>query len=171
MKKIKKPIKKKKTAKSANKKRKSQKGTKYRPNVSERKLLEVLLNPEYRFKNITEICDIAKVNRKSYYRAFEKEGFCKYVERETDRLIDKSYAAMINASIRQATRGDAAHLKIMLQMKGKLVERHIFPDKDGKPQNITTPQLSNNEILRRLDILYKTGLKRKIEAEKNAPGE
>jgi hypothetical protein len=143
-----------------------QKSTKYRPTVKEKDLLEVLLNPEHRFKSITDICLLAHCTRNIYYNAFEKPDFCKYYERQVDRLIDKSYAAMINASLRAAVRGDATHLRILLQMKGKLADRVIFPGKDGEPQDLTSKQLSANEIARRVSIIFQKGLKRKEEAEK-----
>jgi hypothetical protein len=143
-----------------------QKSSKYRPTVAEKKLLEVLLNPEHRFKSVTEICGLAKIDRKTYYNSYDKEAFCKYAESKIDKLIDKNYASIIHGSIHSAARGDAAHTKIMLQMKGKLVEKHVFPGKDGEPQQIA-PSLdfTDTELATRVAFLLHVALERKKAKE------
>ena len=100
-----------------------QKGTEYQPTLSEEKLLEVLLNPEHRLKSVTDICSIACVDRKIYYRAYKKPEFVEYVMKESRSLVKEAIPAIILASARQAKRGDAAHTKIMLGMAGLYNEK------------------------------------------------
>ena len=121
-----------------------QKQTKYQPTVKEKALLEVMLNPEHRLKSVTDICLLAGCNRLIYYNAFKKEEFKKLFERESRDLVIKARASIINASIRQAQRGDAAHTKLLLNMTGDYVDKMAFPDKHGNPQPIGTV---NNTIL------------------------
>ncbi len=171
MKKIKKQIKKKKVVRQRNKGKSPKNSPKYRPTLAEQKLLDVLLNPEHRFKTKTAICEIARIDRKTMRKAFQKPGFCEIYDHESKVLVRQAKALIINASIHQAVRGDATHAKMLLSMDGIYQgDKHIFPGKDGKPQDLTPQPLSNNEIVRRLDVLIKTGLRRKEEAEKNAAG-
>jgi hypothetical protein len=116
----------------------SQSGTVYRPNSNEKKLLQVLLNPENRLKTITDICDIAGCDRKTYYRAFKKKELVDYYTAESRALVRHSLAPVINACIKQAIKGSAPHAKILLTMAGEYSEssRVTFPDKDGKPQPV-----------------------------------
>ena len=81
-----------------------QNNTPYKPTNKERKLLEVLLNPEHRLKNITEICTIAGVPRRAYYSAFAKPCFVNYYTKESRLLIKKSLGPIVNASVRAAVR-------------------------------------------------------------------
>jgi len=150
----------------------SQKATKYIPSLAEQKLLEALLNPDNRLKSVTEICGIAKVDRKTYYRAFDKPEFVEYFTIQSKALIRKAHASIINSCIRQAIRGDSAHAKILLTMSGDYADRQIFPDKDGKPQPIAgevtiIPPLERST---RVAYLLGLGIERKKKAEKADDG-
>lgn len=148
-----------------------QKVTKYKPTIPQQRLLEVLLNPEHRLKSITEICNIAKVERMTYYRAFKNEDFCKYFDRESSALIRKAKASIINASIRAAQRGEAAHTKLLLTMTGDYADRTIFPDGKGKPQLINPQQskvpMNYLEKATRVAFLLQKGIELKEKAEKD----
>jgi hypothetical protein len=159
----------KKKAKTKNKpaRKAPQKSTEYRPTLAEKKLLEVLLNPEHRLKTVTEICGMAGCDRHIYYDAFKKDGFCNLYDKESKALIRKAKASIIHASIRAAQRGDSAHTKLLLTMAGDYADRTIFPDKKGNPQDLTPKQdLSEKEIERRVLVLLEKGLRRKQEEEK-----
>jgi hypothetical protein len=96
----------------------------YEPTLCERKLLEILLNPEYRLKSVTEICALAGVGRRTYYDCYKKPEFAALVARESLGLVSKAVPAVVNASIRQAKRGDSTHTKIILGMAGLWNEKH-----------------------------------------------
>lgn len=71
---------------------------KYIPTASEKKLLEVLINPENFGKSITEICKIAKVSRKVYYTATSKPEFIDYINDITKGILkDKTYDILMAA--------------------------------------------------------------------------
>lgn len=155
----------KKLKKSTNNKNR-QKSTEFRPTVAEKRLLEVLLNPEHRLSNVSEVCRVAKCSRDIYYAAFKKDEFVKYFKKESCKLVDRAHAAIINASIRQAVRGDSAHTKILLSMAGSYEDRHAFIGKDGKPQDINNQNsLSEIEMATRVAYILEKGFKRQKEAE------
>jgi hypothetical protein len=154
---------------------KGQKGTKYRPTLAEEKLLEVMLNPEHRLKTVTVICDIAKINRKIFYRAFEKPGFCEIYDKESKALVRKAKAPIINACIRQAVRGDATHAKMLLSMDGIYAgDKHLYPGEDGKPQPVAPviKVFTPLEKAARIAYILQKGLelKKKAEEEKGKNG-
>lgn len=85
-------------------------------------LLEVMLNPEYRMKSITDICSIAKCDRATYYRAFAKKEFTEEYNAKSKELIKQSVAPVINTFIREAQRGSFQHGKVILEMAGIYTE-------------------------------------------------
>jgi len=85
---------------------------------SERALLEVLLNPENRMKSVADICKIAKIDRSTYYRAFQKPDFVEIYKQQAIDLVKQSVAPIINTFIREAQRGSFQHGKILLEMAG-----------------------------------------------------
>lgn len=151
---------------------KEQKETKYQPTLAERRLLEVLLNPEHRLKSVSEICSLAPCTRKVYYAAFKKEGFKKHFDRESRDLVIRHKAAILNASIRQALRGDATHAKMLLGIDGTVVEKHVFPGKDGKPQDINPKSKTLNYLERatRIAFILQKGMENKKKAEEKEDG-
>jgi hypothetical protein len=145
-----------------------QKLTAYRPTVVEKKLLEILLYPEHRQKNVTEICQLAKCSRQSYYDAFSKPAFATFYHKESRDLVIRSLAQIINASIRQALRGDASHTKMLLTMAGLYTDKMVFPGKDGKPQDISPKvEMSQLERATRVAYLLRKGIERKKMEEEN----
>lgn len=48
---------------------------KYKPTAAEKRLLEVLINPDYLGKNVTELCNLAGISRNKYYDAMKKKDF------------------------------------------------------------------------------------------------
>ena len=148
---------------------KAQKETKYKPTVAELRLLNVLLNPDHRLKSVTEICSLAPCTRKVYYYAFKKEKFVDYYIKESKQMISKAYAGIINASIRQALRGDATHAKMLLNMTGDYVDKMAFPDKHGNPQPVGTT-ITNTVLLNPLEKATRIAfiLQKAIEYKKKA---
>ncbi len=141
-----------------------QKSTTYKPTIAEKRILETLLNPEHRLKSVTEVCQISKCSRDIYYKAFKKSQFVDVYNAESRSLVTKDLAPIINASIRQAKRGDASHTKILLSMAGMLEERHSFIGKDGRRQDLPQPQqerqMSEIEIAARVAFILQRASKR-----------
>ena len=97
--------------------------TEYEPTEKENNLLEVLLNPEYRMKTITDICKAAGCTRPIYYEAFSKPGFVKLYEDKSKDLVKQSVGPVINTFVREALRGSFQHGKVVLEMAGAYVEK------------------------------------------------
>ena len=95
-----------------------QKSTKYKPTEKEKTLLEVLINPDYRMKSITDICKAAKCTRNIYYTAFAKPEFVEIYKELSESIVKQSIAPVINAFVREAKRGSFNHGKVLLEMAG-----------------------------------------------------
>lgn len=96
--------------------------TKYEPTEKEKALLEILINPDYRMKSITDICKAAKCSRFTYYEAFSKPEFVEEYNRRSADLVRQSVGAVINTFIREAQRGSFQHGKVLLEMAGMHTE-------------------------------------------------
>jgi hypothetical protein len=97
--------------------------TEYQLTEKEKALLEVLLNPEYRTKSITDVCKIANCTRSTYYEAFSKPGFKAIYEERTKELIKQSIGPVVNSFVREAIRGSFQHGKVILEMAGLYSEK------------------------------------------------
>ena len=95
-----------------------QKPTKYKPTEKEKILLEILINPDYRMKSITDICKAAKCSRDVYYKAFAKPEFVEIYKELSESIVKQSIAPVINAFVREAKRGSFQHGKVLLEMAG-----------------------------------------------------
>lgn len=100
-----------------------QNSTDYRPTEKEKNMLEALLNPENRMKSVTDICRIAKCDRKTYYNAFTKPGFVELYKKKSAELAEQSISSVVNAFIKQAQRGSFQHGKLILEMAGVYTEK------------------------------------------------
>lgn len=93
----------------------------YVPTPSEVKLLEALVNPENRKKNITELCKIAGISRPTYYESFKKPEFIKMYNETIMLLVKESMSDIIKATLQYALSNPKNHQdrKMLLEM-GKL---------------------------------------------------
>ena len=96
--------------------------TVYQPTTAEQKLLEVLLNPEFRGKSKTDICQIAGISRQTYYDAFKKPEFVAYYEAQARDLVREAVGPVINAFVKEAKKGSYPHGKVVLEMAGLYAE-------------------------------------------------
>jgi hypothetical protein len=87
------------------------------------KLLEVISNPEHRFKSITDICKIAGVQRITYYRAMKDQNFVTAIKRKKEELLNGAILPVINTFIKEAIRGSYKHGEALLKMSGDLIEK------------------------------------------------
>ena len=127
-----------------------QKGTAYTPTVAERKLLDVLLNPKYRMKSITDICSIAEIGRTTYYEAFGKPGFEALYKQKSLEMVKQSVAPVLSAFVAEAKRGSFQHGKVLLEMAGVYAERQQV---ESVNVNVELKQLSTEERLQRIEEL------------------
>jgi hypothetical protein len=103
----------------------------YCPTKKEESLLDVLLNPLNRLKNVEEICRIAHCDKKTYYNSFNKPEFVAYYREQSIALTTKAVAPVINACVREAIRGSHNHAKIVLGMADVYHERKEVTGKGG----------------------------------------
>lgn len=90
---------------------------------AEQSLLITLINPENRMKSVADICKIAKMDRSTYYRAFQKPEFVEEYNKRSVDLVKQNVAPIINTFVREAQRGSFQHGKILLEMAGMYNEK------------------------------------------------
>ena len=97
----------------------------YEPTTAELKLLEILCNPEYATKNVTEICSAADVVRDVYYDAFKKDGFKSLIKQTSLDLVKSRLVQVINATIDYAINNSRCSndRKTILQMADMITEK------------------------------------------------
>lgn len=100
------------------------KNDKYKPTTAEKKLLEVLLNPENTGKSVTELCNLASISRNKYYEAMKNSKFVELVNDITLDLIKGKIHDVLNATYIHAL-GAKGHQdrKLLLTMAGLYAEK------------------------------------------------
>jgi hypothetical protein len=98
--------------------------TNYEPTAAERRLLEVLINPENRNKSVTDICQLADISRTTYYEVFNKPEFVALKNKWGKTLVSSKTLAVIHAFQREAIqRGSFQHGKVLLEIDGVYTEK------------------------------------------------
>ena len=100
------------------------KSDEYKPTLAERKLLEVLINPDNVGKNVTELCNLAEVSRNKYYEAMKKTAFRDMVTQTTMDIIKSKMGDVINATYKYSLeeRGHQDR-KLLLTMAGLYTDK------------------------------------------------
>lgn len=78
------------------------KANEYKPTAAEKRLLEVLINPEHLGKPVMELCSLAKIGKTKYYQAMKKDDFVELVNEVTMDLIKGKAADVLNATYKYA---------------------------------------------------------------------
>ena len=92
------------------------KSNEYEPTPVECKILEAMLNPENRFISKTKLCELAGVDRTSFYRVFNKPEFVAYYKKKAVDLVDQSVVPIIHTFTKLAIAGSYQHGKAVLDM-------------------------------------------------------
>lgn len=71
----------------------------YKPTAKEKKLIDTLCDPANRYKNITELCQVAGISREAYYKMFRKPQFVAYYKKVQFEAVKSSVAKVLAASI------------------------------------------------------------------------
>ena len=96
----------------------------YKPTAAEKRLLEVLINPEYLGKNVTELCNLAEISRNKYYDAMKKKDFQSLVADTTQELIKGKIGDVLNATYKYSlTAKGHQDRKVLLTMAGLYVDK------------------------------------------------
>ncbi len=93
------------------------------PTEAEERLLDALLDPASRMLSVLDICRKAKVGKDTYYRAFAKPEFRALYHKCSLELISHKVAPVVNALVKEASRGSAPHIKMALEIAGIYVEK------------------------------------------------
>ena len=100
------------------------KGNIYKPTTAEKKLLEVLINPENAGKTVTDICNLANVSRRKYYEAMGKEEFSNLVDETTMDLVTAKAGSVLNAAYKYAMKEKGFQdRKMILTIAGIYVDK------------------------------------------------
>ena len=102
----------------------STKDDKYKMTAAEKKLFEVLVNPEHTGKSVTKLCNLASISRNKYYDAMKKEPFVQLVNRTTMELIKGKASDVLNATYKFALQ-EKGHQdrKMLLTIAGIYAEK------------------------------------------------
>lgn len=122
--------------------------TTYKPTNKEKRLLEVLANPEYKQLNISEICEIAGCDRGIYYKAIKKPGFIKLMQEINFDLIKQEAGDMIKAAITHAKDGNHNYFKTLMEMGGLYTpkEKREVTGETTVNNNINLSNLSYDQL-------------------------
>lgn len=135
--------------------------TEYQLTESEEKLLDVLLNPDYRMKSVKEVCSLAQIGRTTYYAAFNKPEFKALYKAKSRELVDNAVAPVLNTFVREALRGSFQHGKVILEMAGLYSEKQQIDINTDININLNPAERQN----RLLELINKVDLDTAIEAD------
>lgn len=82
------------------------------------RLLNVLIRPESGLLNITEICQVAKISRDSYYKVMKDERFVNAYEDACRAFLNSNTYGICHAMTEQALKGDIQAGTTILRMTG-----------------------------------------------------
>jgi hypothetical protein len=118
----------------------------YEPTTAEKKLLEVLLNPENAGKSITEKCKIADISRTHYYDIMHKPEFLELCNVTAIDLIKGELMPLMAAAIKEAKNGSFQHFKILMEMHGLYREKSDINVNADTPLRAAVMQMSDTDI-------------------------
>jgi hypothetical protein len=97
----------------------------YKPTAKEKKLIDVLCDPAHRYKNITQICQVAGISREAYYKMFRKPQFVAYYNRVQFEVVKQNIAKVLAATIEFAISDPKCHQdrKMLLEMGNMYTEK------------------------------------------------
>ncbi|MDT2525596.1 MULTISPECIES: hypothetical protein [Enterococcus] len=125
---------------------------KYKPTAAEKRLLEILINPEHLGKNVTELCNLAEVSRNKYYDAMKKKEFQSLVADTTQDLIKGKIGDVLNATYKYSlTAKGHQDRKVLLTMAGLYVDKKETEISGGLEVNNPFAGLTEEELRKLAD--------------------
>ncbi|MGG5372847.1 phBC6A51 family helix-turn-helix protein [Enterococcus sp. AZ196] len=119
----------------------------YKPTPAEKKLLEILINPEYIGKSVTDICKAATISRFKYYEAMKNEEFTKLVNEITMDLIKGKASDVLNASYKYAlTEKGHQDRKMILTIAGIYTDKQDIKHSGGVDIRKQYEEMSDEEL-------------------------
>lgn len=123
------------------------KNDEYKPTAAEKRLLEVLINPDNVGSSVTELCNLANVSRNKYYEAMKKVEFATLVNNMTMELIKGKAASVLNASFKYALEKKGYQdRKLILTIAGIYVDKSQTEITGGIEVNNPFKNLTEEEL-------------------------
>lgn len=123
------------------------KANRYKPTAAEKKLLEVLINPDNLGKPVQELCSLAKIGRTKYYDAMSKDGFVDLVNETTMDLIKGKASDVLNATYKYAlTEKGHQDRKIILTIAGIYTDKQELKHSGGVDIRKQYEEMSDEEL-------------------------
>lgn len=95
-----------------------QNGTKRVYTGKQKKVAEVLANPDYT-GTITDLINSVGVPRTTFYRWLDDERYVSYINSLIDKYTDSELASVWKSLITKCKRGDVQAIKLYFELKGK----------------------------------------------------
>ena len=87
---------------------------------TQRKMAEMLADPESEHRTISEICEAVGIDRSTYYKHWgNSEKFRNYVDELIGKYTDSELAAVWRSLIKRCFDGDVSAIKLFFELKGK----------------------------------------------------
>lgn len=119
----------------------------YTPTTAEKKLLEVLINPQNVGKSVQDLCNLAGVSRNKYYDAMKKKPFVELVNTITMDLIKAKTSDVLNATYKfSLTERGHQDRKMLLTIAGIYVDKKETEISGGVNVNNPFTGLTTDEI-------------------------
>ena len=123
------------------------KANRYKPTAAEKKLLEVLINPDNLGKPVQELCSLAKIGRTKYYDAMSKDGFVDLVNETTMDLIKGKASDVLNATYKYAlTEKGHQDRKMILTIAGIYADKQELKHSGGVDIRKQYEKMSDEEL-------------------------
>lgn len=127
--------------------KKRTKENEYKPTAAEKKLLEVLINPDNLGKSVQELCSLAKIGKTKYYDAMGKSDFSALVNKTTMDLIKGKASDVLNASYKYAlTEKGHQDRKMILTIAGIYTDKQDIKHSGGVDIRKQYGEMSDEEL-------------------------
>lgn len=93
-------------------------GTKWNPTPRQKKVVELLINPEDQRSKTKKLAE-AGVPRRTFYHWMEDRRFLDYLSQQVDRFTDGELPEVWSALVKQCKNGDVSAIKLYFEMKNR----------------------------------------------------
>lgn len=111
--------------------------------TAQKKLLEVMVNPEHYGKSISAMCEIANVSRDIYYTAVKVPAFQDQIKDLSFRLVAERLCDVVMATTKYAIEESSCHSdrRMLLEMAGLIGNKIEVTAKVNTLQEMTEEEL------------------------------
>jgi hypothetical protein len=108
--------------------------TKWQPDARQRRIVELLINPDDKRTKLQKLEEVG-VRKSTFYDWMKDSRFLDYLNSQRDKYTDSEIAEVWKALVTKAKRGDISAIKLFFEMKGMYLEKKKFEltGKNGGP--------------------------------------